>query len=324
MPKILFASNSISHFPGSLIGSASYSFDATRVPYSIQPPQMTPISSPKLLPSTTEETWFHFRHSMSNVGNGTQEEPIFEVIDQFGNVIVKLNYRNNGTTGYRLYSYVGGNTFTNTRYFPNGAGRARTYDLRLQQTALNARIELYMNEILIEVQDYPISFFTIPERLVLGGTTGGTAAGEWYYSEIIVADGDTRNSRLNLLRPQAVGAYGAWQGPVSALSDDDPTTGMTTTQADQNQSTILTPYTGAQNISNVVQMTTSVRGINSPDRLRHLIRKNAVDYLSDPFDLPFAKDLQVTDWQVNPATSLPWVAADLVGMEFGFRSAATP
>lgn len=321
MPKILFASNSISHFPGSLIDAASYAFDASRVPYAIEAPLQTPISSPDIPLTTTDETWFHFVHS-TNLWHTVNMEPICLVTNDIGDTIFEFHYH--PSTGYRLRSFVNGNNFTNNRYYPNPSGRSRTYDIRLLQTSLNCRIEVYMNEILVEVQDYPIAAFRPVRNLVLGGAFGNAGNGQSFYSEIIVADGDTRNARLNLLRPQAVGAYNQWLGPVSALSDDDPTTGMTTTVTGQNQSTVLTPYTGAPNISNVVQMTTSVRGLNSPDRLRHLIRKSGVDYLSDPFTLPFEKAQQITDWAINPATSLPWTAADLVGMEFGFRSDVTP
>lgn len=320
MPKILFASNSISHFPGAIIGSAPWSFSSSRVPYSIQTPLETPVASPLLEVSTTEETWIHFRNGADSWYH-LNEEPIIQVVNDFGNDVLSLVYRWGSNVGYRLRSYIDGNNFISNRYYPNPVQRLRTYDIMIRTTALNARIEVYMNEILIEVHDYPITSFRPIKQIVLGGSFGFQGSGNQYFSEIIVADGDTRNARLNLLRPQAVGAYGNWLGPVSSLSDDDPTTGMTTTLPNQSQTTILTPYTGAPNISNVVQVSTSVRGVNSPDQLRHLIRKTGVDYLSDAtYDLPFAKEFQITDWTLNPATSLPWTADDLVGMEFGFRS----
>lgn len=317
MPNILFASNSVSHFPGSELGASYY--DADRVPYSIETPLETPVSSPDIPETTTDETWFHFRHTSNNFYLNN-DEPIMQVTDDLGNTILSLTYYNRGGEGYHLRSYVDGNNFVNSKYYPNPEGRIRTYDIMLRQTALNCRIEVYMNEILVEVQDYAISSFRPVKNLILGGTFGNNGTGQGFYSEIIVADGDTRNARLDLLRPQSVGVYSDWLGPVSSLSDDDPTTGMTTTQNSQKQSTILTPYGGAENISNIVQTTTSVRGVNSPDQLRHLIRMSGVDYFSSDFDLPFEKAYQTTDWTLNPATSLPWTADDLATIEFGFES----
>ena len=327
MPNILFATNSVSHFPGSIIGPNSWAFDSSRVPYAIECPTLTPCGSPTFKEATTNEYWFHFRHG-SNTWRSNRDENIIEINDIDGNQIFKLSYRNFTTHGYRSRFIVDGATNTNNRYYPMRSDAMRTYDIQLKWTALNAEARVYMNEILIETMTSVMTSFVHPRKVVFGGRLGDSAGagggtGEDFISEVIIADGDTRNARLDLLRPIAVGAYGNWNGPVISLSDDDPTTGMTTTSPDQNQSTVLTPYTGANNISNIVQTTTTVRGVNAPENLRHLIRMSGTDHLSDDtYAIPFEKDYQVTDWVQNPATSLPWAATDLVNVEWGFRSLA--
>lgn len=319
MPNILFASNSVSHFPGSLIGTADWSYDSNRVPYALEIPKETKVGSPEIPNSTTDEWWFHFRAGNTS-WHVNENNPIAEITDDNGDRIFMLSFRNRTTEGYYSYLTVDGSSYTNVRYIPYPNNQARTYDIQLKFTALQAEIRVYVNEILLETMIYAIGSWKAPKNILFGGSWG--ASGLMYVSEIIIADGDTRNARLDLLRPVAVGAYGNWDGPVASLSDDDPTTGMTTTSPDQYQSTVLTPYTGANNISNIVQITTSVRGINSPTQLQHLIRMSAVDYLTTSFDVPFSKDYQITDWQENPATSLPWDASDLAAAEFGFKSIA--
>lgn len=321
MPKILFASNSVSHFPGSEISALGWSYDSKRVPYAIRSPLQTPLGSPPIPNSDTNEWWFHFRAG-ADLWYVNNNEPIFEVSDPSGNRIARIMFHDRTDEGFHCYFVVDGTSYLNTRYVPMANYQMRTYDLQLKFTTLNAELRLYMNEILIETMILPVTDWNRPASFTMGGSVGSGGNGESYFSEIIVADGDTRNARLDLLRPQAVGVYGNWNGPVAALSDDDPTTGMTTTSPDQSQSTILTPYTGANNVSNVVQVTTSVRGINSPSKLQHLIRMSAVDYFTANFDVPFSKDYQITDWAVNPATSQPWSAADLAAAEFGFKSIA--
>jgi hypothetical protein len=323
MPNILFASNSVSHFPGSIISSLSWSFDSKRVPYSIRTPRLTICSSPIFKASTTDETWFHFRAGMDDL-YVNNDEPIAEIVDYEGNRIFQLTYHNKTSEGYHCRASIDGQSFTNVRYLPNIKNQMRTYDIQLKMTGVQAEIRVYVNEILIEEMTFAIANHEKPRFLWLGGADGDFSGdfGNCFYSEIIVADGDTRNARLDLLRPTAAGVYEDWNGPLASLSDDDPTTGMTTTMAEQFQSTILTPYTGADNISNIVQVTTSVRGINSPENLQHLIRMSGVDYLTPNFAIPYNKDYQVTDWTLNPATSLPWQADDLTSAEFGFKSVA--
>lgn len=320
MPNILFASNSISHFPGSYISGSSWAYDGNRVPYAIACPNETVCASPLIPLSQTNETWFHFKMG-STLWYVNDDDPVIELVNSIGNRVVQLTFHDRTTEGYHLRSQMDGFSFTNVRYIPMPNNQSRTYDIKVSFDGLSFEVSVYMNELLLEQQIYPVSNYDPPRYMWLGGQIGNFSAIN-QYSEIIVADGDTRNARLDLLRPVAVGAYGNWDGPVASLSDDDPTTGMTTLSPNQSQSTVLTPYTGASNVSNVVQVTQTVRGINSPENLQHLIRMSGVDYLTPNFAIPTSKEYQTTDWRLNPATSAPWDAADLASAEFGFRSIA--
>ena len=324
MPNILFASNSISHFPGSRIGSPEWAFDSRRVPYSIEMPIYTVASSPLIKETTTEETWFHFR-----VGNLLwyfyDDEPLCELVDINGKRILQLSFRNNTTSGWTMRTVMDGNTFSDVRYIPFLNASTRAIDIQVKLGTLQAEFRVYVNELLVLERSFAYNQLNArkPRFMWIGGGAGNNVPqNTTQYSEIIVADGDTRNARLDLLRPVSAGVYGNWNGPLVSLSDDDPTTGMTTVSPNQSQSIILTPYTGANNISNIVQVTTTVRGLNSPTKLKHLIRMSGVDYLTSDFDVPYSKEYQVTDWTQNPATSAPWAASDLTNVEFGFRSIA--
>lgn len=324
MPNILFASNSISHFPGSVIGSNSWAYDSKRVPYPIEVPISMVTSSPMFKESTTEETWFHFRVG-NRIWQSHSEESLCELVDISGSRILRLSFYNRTDYGWYMRTSMDGKTFNDVRYIPFLGSSLRTIDIQIKLGTLQAEFRVYVNELLLLERSFPYNQLNArkPRFMWIGGANGdGNALNAAQYSEIIVADGDTRNARLDLLRPVSAGVYGNWDGPLVSLSDDDPTTGMTTVSPNQTQSTILTPYTGANNISNIVQVTTTVRGLNSPTKLRHLIRMSGVDYLTPDFDVPFSKEYQVTDWTQNPATSAPWAATDLVNVEFGFRSIA--
>lgn len=328
MPNILFASNSISHFPGSRIGSPAWAYDPNRVPYSIELPLETIAASPRFPQTTTDETWIHFRVG-AGIWQVNSENPIVEIVDNSGARILQLAYHNRTTEGWHMRSVMDVNSFLDVRVVPFLGASLRTVDIQIKLGTLTAEFRVYINELLTleRTFSYNSNNKRHPRFMWIGGafrSSTGDAEDllEPHYSEIIVADGDTRNARLDLLRPVAVGVYNNWDGPLISLADDDPTTGMTTVSPNQSQTTILTPYTGANNISNIVQVTTTVRGLNSPTKLRHLIRMSGVDYLTPDFDVPFSKEYQVTDWKQNPATSQPWAATDLTNVEFGFRSIA--
>ena len=326
MPNILFASNSVSHFPGSVIGAPVWSFDNNRVPYSLEVVPQMKVSSPLLKQPSGTEWWYHFRAGSEDFYRHNNEQ-FFELATADGISIYRVSFYNDiNRKGFHFYLTADGSDYTETRrYIPWGNNQLRTFDIQYLFTGVNLQVRCYCNELLLHTYDIPVASYFTPARMLLGGFRGTNngLTGKSYYSEIICADGDTRNARLDLLRPTATGVYGNWNGPVISLSDDDPTTGMTTTLPDQSQSLILTPYTGANNISNIVQTTTTVRGINAPSNLRHFIRMSGVDYLSaDTYSIPFEKEHQITDWSENPATSSPWAATDLTAVEFGFRSLA--
>lgn len=324
MPNILFASNSVSHFPGAEVGGDPWAFDADRVPYSIEMPIATVASSPKIKETTTEETWFHFRVG-SSYWYENADEPIAEIVDISGIRICKLSYYNRGTDGWILRSEMDGSSYTDKRYTPLLKNALRTIDIQIKLGVLQAEFRVYVNELLLLERSFPYNQANArkPRYVWIGGAQANDIVTRTtQYSEMIVADADTRNARLDLLRPIAAGAYNGWDGPLVSLSDDDPTTGMTTLDPNDLQSTVLTPYTGANNISNIVQVTSTVRGINSPANLQHLIRMSGVDYLTSSFAIPFSKEYQVTDWNQNPGTTSPWSASDLASIEFGFKSIA--
>lgn len=320
MANILFASNSVSHFPGAEIGTDTRTWDTNRVPYSIETQTALPVSSPLIPETTTDETWYHFRHTASSFYLD-ERVPIVELVDATGVPILLLRYYRRAQE-YELVSTIDNTSFSQVRVIPMQSYQLRTYDLQVLRTNLNTTLRVYMNEnLLIEEIRNVNTKDPEPRYMAFGGADYENAV--HFYSEIIVADGDTRNSRLDLLRPVAAGAYGQWNGLLSSLADDDPTTGMSTTLDNRKQSTVLTPYTGAENISNVVQVTTALRGVNSPTKLNHFLRLSTVDYpQATDFDVSTSKEFQVTDWRINPATSLPWSSDDLDSIEFGFESKA--
>ena len=322
MPKILFASNSISHFPGSVVSSRTQYFDGARVPYAINSPVATVVGSPEFNATTTDETWFHFRGGADAWPNNYADR-FFEVNAADGTQIFYLAYDDSPDDGYYMSFLTQEGTRSGQFFLPWANGQFRTFDIQLLYTGIQATARLYVNEILILTLDGASSGVYVPRTCRFGGNSGDQNTG-FFFSEVIVADGDTRNARLDLLRPTAAGVHQDWLGPLGYLADDDPTTGMTTLAALEKQTTVLTPYTGAQNVSNVVQVTTTVRGINSPDLLRHIVRLTATDYESGDFSVPFEKDYQITDWSLNPATGVPWSSQDLANAEFGFVSDETP
>lgn len=328
MPKILFASNNISHFPGTVPGAVSGTFESSRVPYAIAMSNYQLISAPDFIASTLTTTWFHFRSHSDGVGfslpsgaSGT----LFQCFDSLNRQILRVFKTNaNATQSLTMTLNNGSTTLNVVGTIPLTLSKVNSVDICITITGVLIQADLYVNGSLSATVNFGSNPNTItnPIRFSLGCCHTENIAMVQSFSEIIVSEGDTRNGRLNLLRPVATGALSDWDGTVGALGDDDPTTGIYTKVAAERHTMTLSAYTGAQNISNLVSVSQTTRGLNSPTKLRHTVRLSAVNY--DSADIAIANGLQynIVDLQLNPATGLPWTSSDVSVLETGFLSVA--
>lgn len=311
MPNILFASNNAAHWPNCSITSDAASFDATKVPYGINVDVST--SSPPFKLTTSTETWIHFYHKSPGINSSSTYKTMWYVRDPLGQNLIVVNHDQFNThSGVTVYDGDGGSHRVNVA----SENQNTTWDIKIRCTAFLIEYNIYKNGTL--VLDHT---FNANVDGIVGPETFGFAYAGYRFSEFFVADGDTRNGRLNMLRPDQLGAHNDWQGSVVALADDSTLTSMTTGAVDQKQTLDMGAFAGIENISNVVLATVTKRGINSPSKLRHLIRRSGIDYEdATAFDVDFSTQVNITDYPVNPSTSVAWANSDIALTEFGFKS----
>jgi len=322
MPNIVFASNNIAHWPLTVASTKAGTYDSARVPYSFEVIEDQIIGSPIFIPVPGDDSWLHFRTWFESI-DFQGEEILVRAYDVSGNLLFRL-IKPDQTSVYTLTAtvYWQGGSSSAGLGFPLNPGIINQMDFKFTATAslieltcfTNGAQSAFMTNASNPGSYGPIAYFVV-------GSPFSNAGFPQYFSEFIVADEDTRNARINLLRPTASGGETDWVGEATALGDDDPTSGMTTTLVEQRQTLALSAYTGATNISAMVVASQSFAGAGGPQNMRHTIRLSAVNY-DGPSDIPLTPTLkyEVTTWLINPATSLPWVSGDLASMELGFIS----
>lgn len=323
MVKILFASNNLAHWPTAIGGTDVMKFDSSRVPYSIDVVNYEVLRSPRFLPTTNEETWLHFRVYPISVDAGTRK--FVEIFDSQDHLLVDLKRASvNSAFHFDLTTYDGATTNTKRSLAPLTQNKVNSVDIQYISTNLKTEVNVYINNFLSAsiVTGASVGGNGQPTVAAIGHAFAGSFSTPMPVSEIFVADGDTRNSRMNLLRPQAVGAYEQWQGSILDLRDEDTTTGMSSIVAGQRQTMILSAYTGSSLVSNFVSVSQTTRGLNSPSKLKHTVRMSGVDYDSAELPINYALQYNITDYTINPATSQPFTAADIAAIETGFLSVA--
>lgn len=324
MPNILFASNNLVHWPLSISSSESVTFDSSRVPYSLQLNYNEVMSSPVFTPAAGNITWIHNRMYMDALYT-TSTFQMMRAFDDTGQILFSID-KKSGSGEYitilKLYRPSGSLTIEQT--FPFNGFKMNSVDVRYENSGSELNMGLYVNGGLAGYLSWTgAAGWGQPAYFTLGAVFAAQNTGSMHVTEMIVADGDTRNARLNLLRPTAVGGETDWVGIATDLADNDPTSGMTSIAAAERQTLTLSAYTGAGNISSLVVATMALAGANAPQNFRHTVRMGATNYDSSA-DIPLGQDLRygLTDFQINPATSLPWVSGDLGSLEMGFISKA--
>jgi hypothetical protein len=325
MTQILFVSNNKSHWPLSVSATVAGTYDSTRVPYALSLLENNTIASPVFAPSSSTVTWIHFR-SWSNQNNTTEASLLLRVLDAAGNpmcdVIGEAVVGVGWTNRLDLVARDSAGSVIDVGTHIINVSTVNTIDVRVEVDPTFINCKLYINGGLAATSNQPSNAgaWTNPTQINVRGLFASPSAPQ-YFSEFIISDKDTRNARMSLLRPLALGGLTDWVGDVTQLADDDSTSGITTTIAEQRESVTITAYTGATNISSMVIATQAVAGSGAPQNMKHLIRKSAVNYEGATTHLlQEVLEYDITDFQTNPATSAPWSSADLTGLEIGFIS----
>jgi hypothetical protein len=324
MANIAFASNNIAHWPLSVSSAEAGTFDSTRVPYSFKLIRFQTINSPMFTPVPGDTSWVHFRTHFTNVAflDGTT---LINAYDANANLLfsaVKPESFDDPVFTLQLHHEAG--TISVVSTVPVNEGLVNQIDFKYTAAVGSLTVEAYVNGALgasATIANNTGGYGSVASLTIGAIWTGANPTDYQNFSEFLVTDVDSRNARINLLRATASGGETDWIGDATHLGDDDPTSGMTTTTVEQRQTVDLSAYVGAQNISNVIVASQSYAGANGPQNIRHTVRMSTVNYDSLA-DIPIADVLQyeLTNFQINPATSLPWVGTDLATMEIGFIS----
>lgn len=318
MATILFASNNPVHWTDGANTNSASSTDLTRVPFSIQLNRDLQNTT-DFLQSGTGETWIHFRMNSGPQGSGASVRRAFTIQDQLDRTIWYMNNRSN-TPGGTFYSDNQDGLTNSTN--AGSVSASPTWDIQVIHGAFEMGIRVYVNLVLTYEHLFGVNSGNVTgvNKFSFGNSLYQSSSGGGF-SEFIVSDGDTRGARLNTVRPVSIGAYNDWFGNVPDLVDQNLNTGLTTTANNDRTSLIMEPYPNTEIISNVVISSTHRRGINSPEVVRHFLRFNGIDY-DNPTLHPVSilAELTQDQYEINPATSLPWNPADVLNTEFGFKS----
>ncbi len=151
-----------------------------------------------------------------------------------------------------------------------------------------------------------------------------------YWSEIIIADEDTRSMSLWTLVPVAAGNTQNWTpntvGNINELVSDDAAFVSTTANNDLSEwTTSITPPSGVWNVRAIVQEARVEVNLTSPQHFDWAVRVSATDNLAGTSNAPIVGSFSNFhyQWNQNPHTSADWVIGEITtGFNLGIKSLA--
>ena len=147
------------------------------------------------------------------------------------------------------------------------------------------------------------------------------------YSEVIVADFNTLNSKVVSRVPDANGTYTAWAGTTGTFADIDDAAGGTdfiTGAADGDREswthTNFPALAANESIVYVGMGASALRDAAGPQSFNMFTRISTTDYdkANETVSVGYTGFQQ--GWLVSPATSAAWTIAELDAAEFGVRA----
>lgn len=167
---------------------------------------------------------------------------------------------------------------------------------------------------------------TTDAATVLNGFVLGASLSRAYWSEVIVADTDTRSMSLATLAPVANGNADTFDvGGVSNVSEvvnDDATVNASGTNGQIQQYTVEALPSGTFGVVAVAVSARAECGLTGPVHLELGVRTGSSDFWSSNFNLTTAMAGYQNIWTTNPDTTANWTTADLAnaGFNIGLKS----
>ncbi len=315
--SILYASNSKADFGGPPATNATGTYnDATRTPYAIYVPYNAATSFVGNHPAPVATiTWYHYRMAVaSSFANYTIK--IFTVRDVAGNELALIKV-------YNSFMQASANGDTVVVGVSGGpallAGATIMVDVKITVTTTDVSIGVYANSALV----------TSATAANTGGKGVASSFGfmniggwDYYVSEVIIADADTRGLRLTRLNPTAVGNYTQWAGGFSELGDDSLTTAAVSGTVGNRVSSVLATYSGSDVISSVVASIRGSLSVGAVGGVSNSLRIGTTDYDGVVIPLAPASAPYATEWTADPSDSAAWTAAKVNATQLGLLATA--
>ncbi|MFT7432965.1 MAG: hypothetical protein ACI9TY_000590 [Alphaproteobacteria bacterium] len=277
--------------------------------------------TPHFKPST--DFWLTVYMRCEGTGSSSYDFLSFYDSDSVRRLIIDIN--SSGRFNLKTRNAAGTETTLTTQTEPKPFNSLRRYDIHINYAAAGV-FSLYTDGVL--VAEYTGDITTDGEATLsqIGfGYLHSHNNYETWYSQIIVADTDTRKMHLATIEPTANGDTMDWSGLVSDINEISisDSTVITSGVADELALfTIPALPAGDYTVQAVVQSVKIAKGATGPQNFEYAVRTGAANYTATggTLDIGYGKFQKM--WANNPATAASWTTTEIedAGFNLGIKS----
>lgn len=262
--------------------------------------------------------WMHFRFGQDS-NSSAWDNLAIEFLDAAGSNVLDMWI----TDAVHRWFLIGDTTVSAN--YSAVVGTARTYDVAFTKNGTtDITVSVYSNGTLLGTLTRPNSGDRgVPVSMRLESTDPSNSGNMWF-SEMIVADEDTRGWRLRQHKPISFGGDNAWDNDALAMTLDTLETGLVSNTLNQRTSFGLSnqPVPVGVVVDRVVIQTYAQRGSSGLASFNHYFKYSAGPTDVDGADIALIENLNmyIDEYPTSPNTGVAWTDAELTDIQFGIRA----
>lgn len=328
--SILFAAaGSLAGFTASALGNTvttttAAHFDSAYVQAAIGiHSQSTLTTTPLATPIT--EGWMHFEWYHDAAISSTIDQSMW-VIQSGSTPLFRLSITNNNFTVLQYYNGSSWQTLQTISSQSLNYDEKYKWDIYLNMHDTTGVLQVYLNDVLLfdysgdTIRTTPTDF----DRLVLQSVSPLGAGATCYFSQVIIADEDTRNLKVFASTLTGAGTTNDFTSGVYTDVDEEGKSDDTDKLSSGTANQIFLAATEnmpAGRVPKAVAINARALQVTfGPTKINLAIRSGGTNYYSSDLALGSVLGPVANVWNTDPATAAPWTESGFNAIEAGVRS----
>lgn len=269
--------------------------------------------------------WFHAVVYTNGQAVGSTNNPFITFYDSTsGNPQFRLIHT--GTSNAIQAQYYDGTWHDLGSTFTMTGGTRYRLDIHLVFHASAGSMDIYLDESLVRAYSGAlVSSNSRADQVLLESSFDSTAADK-VWSELVVADYDTRGWNVVTMYPTADGAVTTWTGDYTSIDESIPDTGDLSATDGVNDietyvvSNVPTGPDAQDLLAFALFVTGNIDTAGTPTDIQPVIRISGTNYAGSSLGFGDGIETKIATYTTDPSTGVGWGLTNLNGLEYGVKA----